>query len=88
MAELTRPLLTLHVFGSEGCGKTTLKKQWFDSSHCKVLSEIADVHIRIQVCAVSRCNAIIGYLVAAAAHDCTLSMLYPLMHVHSVSVLL
>lgn len=50
MEELTRPLLTLHVFGSQGCGKTTLKKQWFESSHCKVLSEIADVHIRIQVC--------------------------------------
>ena len=49
-AEISRPLLTLHVFGSEGCGKTTLKKQWFDSTHSKVLSEIADVHIRIQVC--------------------------------------
>lgn len=49
MEEVTRPLLTLHVFGSQGCGKTTLKKQWFESSHCKVLSEIADVHIRIQV---------------------------------------
>lgn len=47
--EISRPLLTLHVFGSEGCGKTTLKKQWFDSTHSKVLSEIADVHIRIQV---------------------------------------
>ena len=47
--EVLRPLLTLHVFGSKGCGKTSLKKQWFDSSHSRVISEIADVHIRIQV---------------------------------------
>ena len=47
--EIDRPLLTLHVFGSQGCGKTTLKKQWFESTHSIVLSEIADVHIRIQV---------------------------------------
>ncbi len=47
--DVSRPFLTLHVFGSGGCGKTTLKTQWFDSSHSRALSEIADVHIRIQV---------------------------------------
>jgi len=47
--EVVRPCLTLHVFGSCGCGKTSFKKQWFDGSHSRVLSEIADVHIRIQV---------------------------------------
>ena len=45
-----RPFRTFHVFGSRGCGKTALKKQWFDSAQSRVLSEIADVHIRIQVC--------------------------------------
>lgn len=45
-----RPFLTIHVFGSEATGKTTLKTQWFDSSQCSALSEVADVHIRIQVC--------------------------------------
>lgn len=46
---ILRPNLTLHVFGSGGCGKKSLKRQWFDGSHSPVLSEIADVHIRIQV---------------------------------------
>ncbi len=44
-----RPFLTVHLFGSGRSGKTTLKKQWFESSHSRVLSEIADVHVRIQV---------------------------------------
>ena len=46
---LPRPFLTLHVFGSKGVGKTTLKTQWFDSSQSRAISEVADVHIRIQV---------------------------------------
>ena len=46
---ILRPNLTLHVFGSGGCGKKSLKRQWFDGSHSPVLSEIADIHIRIQV---------------------------------------
>lgn len=37
------------MFGSGGCGKKSLKRQWFDGSHSPVLSEIADIHIRIQV---------------------------------------
>ena len=45
---VARPFRTMHVFGSKGCGKTSLKKQWFDSAQSKVLSEIADIHIRIQ----------------------------------------
>ncbi len=48
--EVPRPFHTLHVFGSRGCGKTTLKKQWFELAQSKVLSEFADIHIRIQVC--------------------------------------
>lgn len=43
-----RPFLTLNVFGSKGCGTTTFKKEWFDSSQARAISEIADVHIRIQ----------------------------------------
>ena len=48
-SDLPRPFLTVHVFGSKGCGKTSFKTQWFDSSQCRAVSEIADVHIRIQV---------------------------------------
>lgn len=49
MALVVRPFLTVHVFGSKGCGKTSFKTQWFDSSQSRAVSEIADVHIRIQV---------------------------------------
>ncbi len=48
--DVPRPFLTVHLFGSESSGKTTVKKQWFESSLARVLSEIADVHLRIQVC--------------------------------------
>lgn len=44
-----RPFLTVHVFGSRGCGKTAFKTQWFESSQARAVSEIADMHIRIQV---------------------------------------
>lgn len=47
--EVPRPYLMLHVFGSKGCGKTSFKRQWFESSHSQTLAEIADVNIRIQV---------------------------------------
>ena len=47
--EVPRPFSTVHLFGSHSSGKTSLKKQWFESSHSRVISEIADVHIRIQV---------------------------------------
>ena len=44
-----RPFLTVHVFGSRGCGKTTFKTEWFESSQARAVSEIADMHIRLQV---------------------------------------
>lgn len=46
--EVMRPFLTVNVFGSRGCGKTAFKTEWFDSSQARAISEIADVHIRIQ----------------------------------------
>lgn len=51
--EVIRPFLTVNVFGSKGCGKTSFKREWFDSSQARAISEIADVHIRIQASIVS-----------------------------------
>lgn len=48
-ASVIQPFLTVHLFGSRGCGKTSFKTQWFDSSQARAVSEIADMHIRIQV---------------------------------------
>lgn len=48
--DVLRPFLTVHVFGAKQTGKTTVKTQWFDSSQCHALSEVADIHIRLQVC--------------------------------------
>ncbi len=67
-----RPFLTVHLFGSERSGKTTLKKQWFESSHSRVLSEIADVHVRIQVSS-SCMHCVICYVMSAQGLTHTLS---------------
>lgn len=46
---MVRHFLTVHVFGSRGCGKTTFKTHWFESSQARAISEIADVYIHVQV---------------------------------------
>lgn len=49
-----RPLLAVHVFGSEGSGKETLRTQWLESTHAAVLSEVADVCFVVEVCTKER----------------------------------
>lgn len=41
--------LTVHILGSRGCGKSTLYKQWCDSSVCEALSRFADVQMKLEV---------------------------------------
>ena len=48
-AEEGRPFLTVYVFGSKGSGKSSVKRQWCDSSQFSALSEVADVHVKLEV---------------------------------------